>query len=312
MLKRNDRTRRAGQTSWDRFGRTITFYVPGMFRYDDIAGKYQAVSITGGHCVLQCDHCQGKLLQSMIWATTAEALVRQCTTLHEKGNYGILLSGGCDESGGLPWRKFIPAIWEVKQKTGLYISLHSGILDDQTALDLKAAGVDQVLVDVIGDDETLQRIYHVSFGISRIVDTLEALVRAGLDVVPHVVCGLHFGNVKGEKNAIDILSQFPVRQAVIVSMMKIPGTPSMRFNRPTAEAVADLVTYMRFAMPESEISLGCARERGNRKMETLAIDAGVNRMALPSEEAIAHAQMHGLEIEFQPTCCSVPKNFKGG
>ena len=40
-------------------------------------------------------------------------------------------------------------------------------------------------------------------------------------------------------------------------------------------------------------------------MEMLAIDAGVNRMALPSDEAVEHARRHGLEVRFQATCCSV-------
>jgi uncharacterized radical SAM superfamily protein len=40
-------------------------------------------------------------------------------------------------------------------------------------------------------------------------------------------------------------------------------------------------------------------------MEIMAMDAGVNKMALPSEEAVAHAQELGLEISWQPTCCSV-------
>jgi lipoyl synthase len=306
MLTYEDNILKAGKASRKKFGRRISFHVPGMFRYDDISGKYQAISITGEHCVLQCDHCQGKLLQSMIWATTAKELVQQCTHLYEKGNIGVLLSGGCDEYGRLPWHKFIPAIWEIKQKTGLYISVHGGMLDRQTAFDLRAAGVDQVLIDVIGDDETLQRIYHVTYDISRITDTLEALFLAGLDVVPHIVCGLFFGNIKGERNAVDLISEFPVRQSVVISMMRIPGTPSVNFRLPAAGEVADLIAHMRFTMPETEISLGCARERGNREMETMAIDAGVNRMALPSDEAVAHARMMGLEITFQPTCCSVP------
>lgn len=290
--------------------RSITFYVPGMFRYDDMRGKYQAVSITGGHCVLQCDHCQAKLLQTMAWATTSEALVRHCRQLHEKGHVGVLLSGGCDEDGRLPWRKFMPAIWEIKQETGLYISAHGGLMDPQTAFDLKVAGVDQVLIDVIGDSETLQRVYHVSFDISRIVDTLRALYAAGMEVVPHIVTGLHFGEIRGERRAVDMLTEFPVKRVVVVSMMQIPGTPSMEFRRPDAKEVAGLITTLRSAVPHAEISLGCARERGNRDMEIMAIDAGVDRMALPSDEAVAHARHIGLDAFFQPTCCSVSADMR--
>jgi len=41
----------------------------------------------------------------------------------------------------------------------------------------------------------------------------------------------------------------------------------------------------------------------------LAVDAGVNRMALPSEGAIERAIDHGLEIRYQRTCCSVGADF---
>ncbi len=305
MTNFEEKLRQARESTRDTFGKTITFYVPGMFRVDQITGKYQAISSTGGYCVLQCDHCAGKLLETMIWATTADELVRQCVALHEKGCMGVLLSGGCDAFGRLPWAKFIPAIWEIKQRTKLHISVHCGLLDDRTAFDLKAAGVDQALVDVIGDDDTLQRICHVSFGISRIMSTLEALAGAGLDIAPHVVCGLHFGEMKGEKNAVDIISRFPVKQVVVVSLMKIPGAPAENFKRPEAADVADIIAHARLAMPQAAISLGCARERGNRRMEILALDAGVNKMALPSEEAVMHAKNLGLQISWQPTCCSV-------
>ncbi len=310
MSELRNKLRQSRESSWSKFGKTLTFYVPGMIQCSGISGKYQAISITGNHCALQCDHCAGKLLEPMIWATTAEDLVDQCVSIYKKGNYGVLISGGCDAFGRLPWERFIPAIWEIKQKTGLYISVHSGLTDVSTAFDLKAAGVDQVLIDVIGDDETFQRIYHVPFGISRIIKALEALAQAKLDIVPHVVCGLHFGEIRGEKQAIQILSRFPLRQVVIVSIMKIPGTPAMNFKLPPAEAIADIIAETRFAVPDALISLGCARERGNRQMEIMAIDAGVNRMALPSDEAVAHAIKNGLKIKYQPTCCSVSGEFQ--
>jgi lipoyl synthase len=305
MSKGEDRLRQAREISWQRFGKTITFYVPGMFRTDWIEGKYGSISITGRYCALQCDHCAGKLLESMIWCTTAEDLIRQCADLENKGHTGVLLSGGCDAFGQLPWTKFIPAIWEIKQNTKLHVSVHCGLLDRAVAADMKAAGVDQAVIDVIGDDDTLQRIYHVSFGISRINAALEALAFAGLDTVPHVVCGLHFGNMKGERNAVNMISKIPVDQVVFVSLMKIPGTPGARFKPVMADDVADIIAHARITLPHARVSLGCARERGNRKIDIMAIDAGVNKMALPSEEAVAHAESLGLEIFWKPTCCSV-------
>ena len=64
----------ARRISWNNLGRRITFFLPGMFIQNGLSGKYPAVSITGSRCDLMCDHCQGKLLESMIPAPGPEAL----------------------------------------------------------------------------------------------------------------------------------------------------------------------------------------------------------------------------------------------
>jgi uncharacterized radical SAM superfamily protein len=177
---------------------------------------------------------------------------------------------------------------------------------------MKEAGVDQALIDVVGDDETYRQVCHAPFGVSEIASSLDALECAGLEIVPHVVCGLHFGEIRGEVKALQLLSRVPVRKLVFVSVMNIPGRTSARFVPVRAEAVADLIAEARFMMPDVLISLGCARERGGRRLERLAIDAGVNRMALPSDEAVEHARGYGLEVRLQATCCSVSMDLSPG
>jgi len=303
--------RRARELSWERFGKKITFYVPGMFSYNGIKGKYPALSITGEQCALHCDHCAGKLLETMIPASNPGQLVETCRRLKENGTLGVLLSGGCDREGRLPWDDFLPAISEIKEETGLYISVHCGLLDDETAFDLKKAGIDQALLDVIGDDQTYRDVYHVDFGVSRIASTLKALHRAGLPMIPHVVCGLHYGKIAGEMQALDMIAPFYPEQVVIVSLMGIPGAPMAKLPGPRAEEIAEIIAEARLKMADSRISLGCARERGNVLIDTLAIEAGVSRMVIPSEEALALAREYGLEISYQRTCCSVAADFSG-
>ena len=299
----------ARRISWENHGKQITFYVPGMFFCNGVKGKYPGISITGSQCSLTCDHCGALILETMIPAEKPEELMKKCIQLEKNGNYGVLLSGGCTKNGKLPWKKFIPAISEIKQKTNLFISIHSGLIDYRDALALKTAGVDQALIDVIGDDETYQKVYHVPFGVAEIEKAMDALQRADLPTVPHVVCGLDYGQITGEEQALEMISQFSVEQVVIVSLMNFTGTKMEKAIPPNAHDVAHIISKARRLMPDTCISLGCARQRGNVLMETLAIDAGINRMALPSEEAILRAKFHGLEIRYQKTCCSVTKNF---
>jgi uncharacterized radical SAM superfamily protein len=295
----------ARELSRRHLGRRITFYLPGMFRLDGHTGRYPAVSITGDRCALQCDHCQGKILAGMPPAADPATLVATCRRMADQGHIGVLISGGCDPDGTVPWKAFLPAIETIKSTTDLLISVHCGLVDFETARDLKQAGVDQALVDVIGDDETYQAIYHVPFGVERIDAAMEALSLAQLPIVPHIVCGIAYGQIRGEYAAVDMIARYAIAQLVVVALMRIPGTPAVRSKPPNAEQVADIIAAARFQMPEVPISLGCARQRGNRRLEELAIDAGVNKLALPSERAVARAKYYGLEINYQPTCCSV-------
>ena len=299
----------ARELSWKNFGKEITFYLPGMFTYYGLTGRYSAVSITGDRCALQCDHCQAKILKPMIATDTPARLLEKCIQLDQSGHLGVLISGGSDNQGRLPWNDFIETIAEIKRRTGLIVSVHSGLLDFATARALKDAGVDQALIDVIGDDETFKRIYHVDFGVARIAETLNALNHAGLPVVPHIVCGIDYGQIKGEYQAITMLTDCDIEQVVVVALMHIKGTPIDGSALPAPNAVADVIADARLKLPQARLSLGCARQRGNRNLEMLAIDAGVNRMALPSDEAIAHAEGYGLNIRYQRTCCSVVQDL---
>jgi uncharacterized radical SAM superfamily protein len=185
--------------------------------------------------------------------------------------------------------------------------VHAGFINDEDAAGLKLAGVDQALVDIIGDDDTLHRIYHVPFGVGRIVAGLEALQKAGLPMVPHIVCGIDCGRMRGERAALDIIARFQVEQVVILSLMNLPGTGVQGPASFGAEDVVRLMVEARLRMPGTPISLGCARKRGDHQLDVLAVDAGVNRMALPSIEAIERAQAYGLDIRYQKSCCSMPE-----
>ena len=59
-------------------------------------------------------------------------------------------------------------------------------------------------------------------------------------------------------------------------------------------------------LPNTPLVLGCMRPKGKSKEEidVLAVEAGVNAIAFPAEEAIKQAVSLGLEISFSSLCCS--------
>ena len=297
----------AWEITRENHGNDFTFYLPGMIRYGNMRGCYPALSLTGDTCQLQCEHCKGLLLEPMIPAATPEALVEKCLKLARSGHVGLLLSGGSDQKGRLPWDSFVKAISRVKSETGLFMSAHCGFLAFETATALRAAGVDQALIDVMGDEDTAQKIYHLE-GLHEVVNSLAALSRSELDTVPHIVAGLNYGRIQGEYEALRIIRRFQPSALVVVVLTPLKGTPMAGVAPLPPIEIARLIARARVMMPNIPISLGCERPRnkGNELMEALAIFAGATRMATWSEKTVDLILELGLKPRFQPTCCSVP------
>jgi lipoyl synthase len=288
-------------------GDLFTFYLPGMIRYGNIRGLYPAISLTGNSCELLCEHCKGLLLKPMIKANDPEILLNKCLNLANSGRIGILLSGGSDHKGKLPWEKFVSTISKIKVQTNLFISVHSGFVDYNQAIALKDAGVDQALIDVMGDDETAQDIYHLE-GLKTVTGSLEYLLKAGIEVVPHVVSGLMYGKIHGEYNALRIIKDYNPAAVVIVVLTPLKGTPMSNNSPPSPIEVARLVAAARLIMPFVPLSLGCERPRNTNGqiMEEMSLYAGATRMAIWSDKTVETAINLGLKPLFQKTCCSVP------
>jgi uncharacterized radical SAM superfamily protein len=296
----------AWETARCNFGYDFTFYLPGMIRYGREYGRYPAISITGNRCELLCEHCKGQLLAPMIQVTEPEELVERSRRLFRQGALGLLLTGGSDLHAGLPWPKFYDAIRSVSEKTGLFISGHVGFPDRVTAAQLYKAGVKQALIDVMGDQETASKVYHLR-NLKQVHESLESISETGLQLVPHIVAGLFYGRIKGEHQALELLSTYNLSALVIVVLTPLKGTAMADVNPPSPLEVARLIAKARLLMPHVPISLGCERPRNRHgsSLEKLAMIAGATRMAIWSEEAVEEAIRLGLKPRFQPTCCSV-------
>ncbi len=297
----------AWEVSRTRHGNLLTVHVPGMFVVNGRRGRYRAISITGSRCDLDCEHCKGSLLKTMPHATKPEELVSYGMQAAARGDFGILVTGGCDAEGKLPWGDFISAIRTLKSQTDLTVTVHAGQVDWSEASALKEAGVDQALVDVIGDDATARDIYHLREGTAVIRRTLDSLARAGLEIVPHILAGLHFGRLKGEDSALEMLAGYPLKKYVVVVIMPFRGTPMADISPPSPEETARFLVRARLRFPELQGGLGCARPRGRyrRDLDLLAVRAGINSLALPSDRALDEAQRRGLLVVYRETCCSL-------
>ena len=288
-------------------GAGLEIFIPGMFTAYGRKGRYPALSITGPECVQQCDHCAGKLLETMPPATSGEELLALGRRLHQQGQVGFLLSGGTDGAGRLPWERVLPAISQLSDETDLFISAHVGRVDADLARRLKAAGVRQALVDVVGDEDTARTVLHLADGLAAQTETLAACAQAGLELVPHIILGLAGGRWQGEEQALATVAALNPKRVVFVVLMPLKGTPLAGATPPPVEEVARFLARARQRLPQARHHLGCARPRGEyrSRLDALAVAAGINALALPSGGALRAAAELGIDITYHDTCCSL-------
>lgn len=294
-----------------RFPPVLTVAAPGNKRYRAGAlcngGRcFPAVSVTGSACALGCDHCGGLLLRSMIPAGDPAAFPGLVERLAAAGAGGFLLTGGCTPGGRVPLEPYLEGVARAAA-LGLRVVVHTGLVTRDTARALRRAGVSQVLLDLIGAEETIRRVYHLDRRPEDYRRSLEALLAEGVTAVPHIVVGLHYGQVLGEYAALEWVAELRPAGLVLVALAPLPGTAMADVTPPPAAAVARLAAAARLLAPDLPLSLGCARPAGpaGREVERLAVDAGATSLAYASEATLRHAAARGLEIAFHPECCSL-------
>jgi hypothetical protein len=289
----------------------IIFAAPGSKHYQNRCYTNQAhsfvnLSVTGTACACNCAHCGGKLLETMIPAITPEAMSRQVEQLAAQGCRGILVSGGADVAGEVPLLAFTGALKRARE-LGLRVLVHSGLISRATAGALRAAGVDQVLIDVIGDEDTIQDVYHLNRKPQHYLEAMLNCREVGLNIAPHLVIGLHYGTIRGERNALEMIRQVSPQALVLVILSPLSGTRMSEAAPPPVEEVACLIGTARILNPDVPLNLGCARPPGvyKRMIEKLAVDCGVDAIAYPDESTVLHAQRRGLATCFSEECCSL-------
>lgn len=293
------------------FDKKIHFYAPSFMYYKtshycSSPADFPTISVTGKGCGLKCKHCGGRVLETMYPAETPEKLFELCALLRRNGALGCLISGGCLPDGTVPLAKFAEAIGKVKHELGLTVFVHTGIVDYETADALKRACVDGALIDIIGSDETISEIYKLNVTVEDYENSLRALHQAGITFVPHIIVGLHYGKLRGELHALEMVSKYEPSAVVVIAFMPIRGTEMSNVKPPEPLDIAKVIAAARLMLPTTPIVLGCMRPKGKHRARTdvLAIKAGVNAIAFPTEDAVRFAESQGCVAVFSSLCCA--------
>jgi uncharacterized radical SAM superfamily protein len=290
---------------------TIRFYAPSFTYYKtkhycSSTNTFPTISITGNACTLNCKHCSGKVLETMHSAMTPKKLFELGLKLKKNGAKGCLVSGGCLPDGSVPLDDFVSVLGRFKQELGLTVFVHTGIIKQETAFALKEAGVDAALIDVIGSAETLGKIYNLKVAVQDYASSLKVLQEAKLNIVPHVIVGLNDGKLDGEIYALQMIQKIEPSALVIIAFMPIHGTVMAKTPPPKPADISKVTALARQMFPETPLMLGCMRPKGRSRGETdvLALKAGVDAIAFPSEEGVEYAKSKGCNTTFSSYCCA--------
>ena len=294
--------------------RPLRFSTPTFKAYSscdiESCGKnsFPAFSITAGGCALMCEHCQAKILEPMIPATSPEMLERKVRDLVAAQDLqGFLLSGGSTRRNEIRYERYYPVLERLKREfPHLRIAVHSALLDERRARAMEAAGVDTAMMDVIGSHDTIREVYHLGRPVEDFEATLAALCATKMQVVPHIVIGLHYGRILGEHNALDIVGRHAVHSLVLVVIMPFYAKPGS-FATPATSDIGRVFLEARRRIPQKQVLLGCARPPGmhRRVTDAYAVMAGLDGIAFPAEGTLAVARGIGRPVEQAHACCSI-------
>lgn len=264
-----------------------------------VGSEFPSVSVTGSHCDQMCEHCKAVYLRKMVPVESDKDLIDLAHSLSENNGNGMLISGGCDRNGTVPVLDHVDAIKEVSDK-GLLINIHTGFIGYTEARKLADAGVSCFSVDIHQDPGVIKMALHLE---DREPDDyselLDALLRTGVKVVPHVTVG--FGYYDLVRSGQLILSK-GLRDVVLLALIPTKGTAIEDF-RLTEDAVIDAVSVL--SSMGLRVTLGCMRDRTMRNLEVRCIESGVKRLVNPTFETLKWAANKGYVVKTERQCCAL-------
>ena len=153
--------------------------------------------------------------------SSKEKFLAKCSAWDSKNLPGILVSGGSDSNGCLPWKKYIPLLKKIKSQTNLHVSIHIGLADPIIVKQLSETGIDTVMFDLVPTPEIYNRVFRLKNGYERMLLMIKELEKTSIQVAPHIILGLDHGKVFSEYPILDSISNLNISTLVIIQFMPL-------------------------------------------------------------------------------------------
>ncbi|RDY29246.1 radical SAM protein [Romboutsia weinsteinii] len=277
----------AYDTKIDNFGNKIEFSYPN---------ETVAISTTNSECFLKCAHCNGHYLKNMTPINDYENKIKS------KNVSSFLISGGCNFDGDVPINKHIDTLKKLKEE-GYKLNAHLGLMDEES-INKVCKYLDIVSFDLVFDKDTIKEVYKIDKNAQDYITAYET-IKQNTEVAPHICIGLKGGEIKGEYEVIEYLSNNPPKKITFIVLIPTKNTEYEKVSPPDLNKVADVLCSARISLPNTEINLGCMRPRGEYRSELdkIALMCGVNKIVLPSRSAKNKAIEMDMNITEGKECC---------
>ncbi len=89
--------------------------------------------------------------------------------------------------------------------------------------------------------------------------TLRMLKELGHRLAPHIIIGHHYGEIRGEWRALEMVTRVGVETIVLVVLKPLHGSESHKIRIPKPEETSRISAVARILNPRTSIRMGCIR-----------------------------------------------------
>ena len=239
------------------------------------------INAKSGRCPENCAFCAQSASHStatQVYPLVDEEQIVACAKSAEQNGarcYGIITSGTGIQPGA-ELERICRAVRRIKAETGIDPSCSLGILDVETALLLKEAG----MVTYHHNLETSRSFFPnicTTHDYENDVDTIRAVKRAGLKVC----CGGIFGLGEEFSHRVEMaetLRELDVDTVPINFLNPVEGTRLADADFLTPMECLKIIAIYRFMLPEKSLTVCGGRERNLRELQSWIFLAGASGM----------------------------------
>ena len=226
-----------------------------------------------GYCPEDCYYCaQAKSSEANIEAYTIKSdaeMLAEAQRAYESGAYRYCMVF----AGRGPSKKRVEhlarLIGEIKSRYPIQVCLSAGLIDNEGAQTLKAAGLDRLNHNLNTSEAHYPKICTTHTYQDRL-DTLHAAQTASIELCAGIIVGMG----EKEKDVIKVaktLRELGVQSIPVNFLIPIPGNALSEASNLTPEYCLRVLCLYRFLNPMAEIRIAAGRELHLRNMEVMAL-----------------------------------------